>query len=62
MRAVSDDPDTDILLMQGNTRSRPTKIIQVKVTTGKHTLGVCLAPNGSDKTEYEYLLAEATKL
>jgi hypothetical protein len=61
--AVSDDPDTDILLTQGNNRSRPTKITQVEVTTGKRTLGVRLAPrNGSDKTEYEYRLAEATKL
>jgi hypothetical protein len=62
MHAVSDDPDTDILLMQGNNRSRPMKITQVEVTTGKRTLGVRLAPNGSDKTEYKYRLAEATKL
>jgi hypothetical protein len=62
MRAVSDNPDTNILLTQGNNRSRPTKITQVKVTTGKCTLGVSLAPNGSNKTEYEYRLAEAMKL
>jgi hypothetical protein len=62
MCAVSDDADTDILLTQGNNRSRPTKITQDKVTTGKCTLGVRLAPNGSDKTECEYRLAEATKL
>lgn len=62
MREVSDDPDTDILLTQGNNRSHPTKITQVKVTTGKRTLGVRLAPNGSNKTEYEYHLAEAMKL
>jgi hypothetical protein len=59
---VSDDPDTDILLTQGNNRSHPTKITQVKVTTRKRTLGVHLAPNGSNKTEYEYHLAEAMKL
>jgi hypothetical protein len=51
MHAVSDDPDTDILLMQGNNRSCPMRITQVEVTTGKRTLGVRLAPNGSKRQD-----------
>jgi hypothetical protein len=62
MQTVSDDPDFAIHLTQGNTRDRTKSINQVEVTTGKCTLGVRLAPNGSDKTEYEYRLAEAMKL
>jgi hypothetical protein len=50
MRTVSDDPDIAIHLTQGNTRDRTKSINRVEVTTGKHTLGVRLAPNGSDKT------------
>ncbi len=62
MQTVSDNPDIEIYLMQGNAQNHTTPITQVEATTRKHTLGVHLAPIGSDKTEYEFCLMEATKL
>jgi hypothetical protein len=62
MWTVSDDPDIAINMTQGNDRTQTMPITWVKVTTGKWTLGVQLAPSGDDKTEYQYQLNEATKL
>jgi hypothetical protein len=62
IQTVSDNPDIEIHLMQGNAWSHTMPIPQVEATTGKCTLGVCLAPSWSDKTEYAFHLMEATKL
>jgi hypothetical protein len=56
MHLIDDDSDVTIQLTQGNDRT------QVEVHTGKRTLGVRLAPTGSDATEYQFCLEEASKL
>jgi hypothetical protein len=62
MRLIDDDPDVTIHLTQGNDRTHTTPITRVEVHTGKQTLGVRLAPTGSDATEYQFRLQEASKL
>lgn len=62
MRTIADDPDIGINLTQGSDRTNPQPIERIEVTEGKRTLGVRLAPNGSDNTEFNFQLTEATKL
>jgi hypothetical protein len=62
MRLIDDDPDVTIQLTQGNDQTHTTPITQVEVHTSKRTLGVRLAPTGSDATEYQFRLQEASKL
>jgi hypothetical protein len=54
MRTIADDPDIRIILTQGSDRTNPQPIEQIKVTESKRTLGVRLAPNGSDNTEFNF--------
>ncbi len=61
-RAASDDPDVAIHLAQGNNRGCAKSVAREEASTGKRALGARLAPSGSDKTEHECRLAEATKL
>jgi hypothetical protein len=62
MRTIADDPDIRINLTQGSDRTNPQLIERIEVTEGKCTLGVCLAPNGFNNTEFNFQLTEATKL
>jgi hypothetical protein len=62
MRLIDDDPDVTIHLTQGYDQTHTTPITRVEVNTGKRTLGVRLAPTGSDTTEYQFRLQEAIKL
>jgi len=50
-----------ILLTSGHDPTL-TPITHVEVTKGQHTLGVQLAPDGSEGTEYSYHLDQATKI
>jgi hypothetical protein len=59
---INDDPHIDICLTQGANQSTATPVSRIKNTEGKRTLGVCLAPDGSDKTEHAFHLKDATKL
>jgi hypothetical protein len=59
---INDDPEIDIHLTQGANWSTATPVQRIKNTEGKRTLGVCLAPDGSDKTEHAFHLKDASKL
>jgi hypothetical protein len=59
---INDDPDIVIHITQGVDRSTATPVPRIKNTEGKRTLGVPLAPDGSDKTEHAFCLKDATNL
>ena len=61
MRRISDDPDPTIEMTSGTNHDNPRPVTHVEVTEGKRTLGLCLAPIGDDKTEYQYCIDEAMK-
>ena len=61
MQTIPDNPDLEIHMTSGHDHENPRLVSHVKVSEGKCTLGVCLAPIGNNKTEYEYCLDEATK-
>jgi hypothetical protein len=48
MRMIPDDPDLAIKMTQGNNRTDRCPVTRVEVTEGQCTLGVRLAPIGSD--------------
>jgi hypothetical protein len=62
MKTNADGPDIAIRLTQGANRDITVPITWVEVSIKKHALGACLAPAGSDTTEYQYQLNEAIKL
>ena len=57
---LDDTPDIDIHITQGNGSARPIERIDVR--TGKRTLGVRLAPNGSDTTEHKHRMEQGKKI
>jgi hypothetical protein len=59
---INNDPHIDIHLTQGANQSTATPVSRIKNMEGKRTLGVRLAPDGSDKTEHAFHLKDATKL
>ena len=61
MQTISDDPDLEIRMTSGHNCENPQLVSCVKVSEGKCTLDLHLAPIGNDKTEYDYCLDKATK-
>ena len=60
MQMKSDDPNLEIHMTCGKNHNYPRLVKHIKVNKGKCTLGLWLAPLGTNKTEHNYCIAEAT--
>ena len=61
MQMKPDDPELEIRMTQGADRNNAKAVKCIEVTEGKRTLGLCLTPLRTDKTEYDHHVEEAKK-
>jgi hypothetical protein len=62
MRTVAEDSDICIAMTQGANHTNALPVTWIEVTEGNRTIGVCLAPDGTNKTQYAFRLKEVIKL